>query len=62
MLLFAFFFFFLKEIKVCTDLYMHKIISGMIDENRRKQCLPLGSSAGLGLGGRDIFFLLSCTF
>ena len=62
MLLSAFFLKKKKEIKVCTDLYMHKIISGMIDENRRKQCLPLGSSAGLGLGGRDIFFLLSCTF
>lgn len=38
---------------------MHKIISGMIDENRRKQCLPLGrSSARLGLGGRDTFFFI----
>ena len=41
------FFFFKKEIKVCTDLYMHKIISGMIDENRRKQCLPLGEKLPL---------------
>lgn len=47
------------EIKICIRLYMHKIICGMIDENRRKQRLPLGRSSGwLGLGGRDTFFFL----